>query len=578
MIAPGSPLNDAPRNDHARMYDRLADVSRLLTSLSALELDEHLPRVLGMIGTAVAADRVLVYTFADTPGELLITHRWSARPLPGGVPPPRTLTLPKTCEHLVLGKEILVTDPGELPPDTVHERMAMERMHIRTLMILPLRTGDTITGGIQVSSHEAPGDWLQEIITFLRITADLLSALFTRTDKVLRLLRAEVRWRIAIESYGEGLWDLDVETKHMWVSDRYLALLGMERDHLPEDASALAEVIHPDDRMAFLQSGSDLVAACAADPAFADVTFMFEARMRHGDGGYRLIRHRGMVAERAADGRALRMVGTIIDITEERAKEKLIARQARDLERTVTALEEAVRVKDDFLTTMSHELRTPLTNIISPAELLLMMPGTLSAKQTHFVEMIHTHAQHLRTLITDVLDVARLQEGSLRIDLLPVSLLHAAESALGTVRARADERQQVLTLSCSIDDPVVPADFRRLEQMLVHLLDSAVKYTPEGGRIDLLIEADPDPSWLRVVVRDTGIGIDAADLPRLFLPFVRLDTSTTRTTGGTGLGLTLTRRLVELHHGTIDVASTPGLGTIFTIRLPRHHADAQAQG
>ena len=105
-----------------------------------------------------------------------------------------------------------------------------------------------------------------------------------------------------------------------------------------------------------------------------------------------------------------------------------------------------------------------------------------------------------------------------------------------------------------------------------------MKYTPEGGRIDLLIDADPDPAWLRVVVRDTGIGIDAADLPRLFLPFVRLDTRTTRTTGGTGLGLTLTRRLVELHHGTIDVASTPGHGTTFTIRLPRHHADAQAQG
>lgn len=486
------------------------------------------------------------------------------------MPSPRTLTLPTTCEELARGCEILVTDPGELPPDAVHERMAMERMHIQTLMILPLRTGDTITGGIQVSSQEAPGEWLQEIITFLRITADLLSGLFTRTDKALRLLRAEARWRIAIEAYGEGLWDFDFETKHMWVSDRYLALLGMQRERLPEDASALAEFIHPDDRTAFLQSGSDLVAACAADPAFTDVTFMFETRMRHGDGSYRLIRHRGMVAERAADGRALRMVGTIIDITEEREKENLIARRARDLQRTVAALEEAVRVKDDFLTTMSHELRTPLTNIISPAELLLMMPGTLSEKQRHFLEMIHTHAQHLRDLITNVLDVARLQEGSLTIELTPVNLLTSAENALRAVRTQAEQRRQELTLSCAFDAPVVPAHARRLEQLLVHLLDNAVKFTPEEGRIDLLIEPDSDPSWLRVVVRDTGIGIDPADFPRLFLPFVRLDASTTRATGGTGLGLTLAKRLVELHHGTIDVASTPGHGTTFTIRLPRH--------
>jgi PAS domain S-box-containing protein len=552
------------------MYDMLAEVSRLLTSLSALEIDECLPRVLGMIGGAVAADRVLVYTFTDTPGELLITHRWSAQPLPASVPPPSTLTLPKTCESLAHGCEILVTDPGELPPDAVHERMAMERMHIQTLMILPLRTGDTITGGIQVSSQEAPGEWLQEITTFLRITADLLSGLFTRSDKALRLLKAEARWRLAIEAYGEGLWDLDIETKHMWVSDRYLAILGMQRDTVPEDSNALAEAIHPDDREAFIQSGDRLVAACAADPAYTDVTFMIETRMRQGDGSYRLIRHRGMVAERAADGRALRIVGTIIDITEERKKENLIARQALDLHRTVAALEEAVRVKDDFLTTMSHELRTPLTSIISPAELLQMMPGTMSAKQLHFVEMIHTHAQHLRDLITNVLDVARLQEGSLTIDLAPVDLLPSAENALRAVRAKAEQRRQVLTLSCTLDTPTVRAHARRLEQLLVHLLDNAVKYTPDEGRIDLIVEADPDDAWLRISVRDTGIGIDSADLPRLFLPFVRLDSSTTRTTGGTGLGLTLTRRLVELHHGTIDVDSTPGLGTTFTIRLPRH--------
>lgn len=268
----------------------------------------------------------------------------------------------------------------------------------------------------------------------------------------------------------------------------------------------------------------------------------------------------------------LRLAADLISGLRMRSEQSsVIVRQNEELRHMVDALMVTSRVKDDFLTTMSHELRTPLTSIIGLTEVLQMNPGTMSDRQRHFIDVIGTSGQRLHELIEDIFDVADLEAGSSQLDLSAVRVADAVHAATRVVRLRAQQKHHSLAVEIEPDTLVIDADGRRLRQMLVNLLTNAVTFTPERGAIDVRARVDDDEAFVRIEVRDTGIGIAAGDIPQLFQPFGRLDTTLTRRTGGSGLGLVITRRLVELHGGTISVESTPGSGSTFTLRLPRTH-------
>jgi len=265
------------------------------------------------------------------------------------------------------------------------------------------------------------------------------------------------------------------------------------------------------------------------------------------------------------------------------------------LERT-RELEEANRHKSEFLANMSHELRTPLNAIIGFSELLQDQRfGPLNEKQARYVKNIHRSGQHLLALINDILDFSQVEAGRLRLVPQTLSLAPLLEEALALIRPRALQKSLAVTVTCPSELPPIMADPVRLKQILENLLSNAVKFTPEGGHITVTARQvtvrqgmggghgsggaeEPSPlphgplaprQFIEISVADTGIGIDPEDLPKLFQTFVQLEHPLTKRYEGTGLGLALTKRLVELHGGQIWAASPgQGRGSTFTFTLP----------
>ena len=292
--------------------------------------------------------------------------------------------------------------------------------------------------------------------------------------------------------------------------------------------------------------------------------------------------------------RGSRIVGAIglsfLDARELGAKDStfaaLVARQAAqaleraDLlvseRRAHAELEQASRIKDDFLATLSHELRTPLNAILGWAHMLL--GKTLAAEsQRHAIEVIARNAASQVRLVEEVLDISRIVRGQLRLDLQTVDLRAVIERALDTARPAAAAKG--LTIEARSDgDLVTVADPERIQQVVWNLLSNAVKFTPPGGRVT--VSAARDGAQVVMEVRDTGVGIAAEFLPHVFERFTQADSSTTRRYGGLGLGLAIVRHIVELHGGSVAVDSAgESAGAQFTIRLPlRAVADGATGG
>ncbi len=248
------------------------------------------------------------------------------------------------------------------------------------------------------------------------------------------------------------------------------------------------------------------------------------------------------------------------------AEEALRVANAR-LEQAVRRAERASRHKSEFLANMSHELRTPLNAIIGFSALLEQgLHGPLTPKQARFVANIHKSGKHLLTVINDILDLTRVEVGRLKLALEPVGLAGFVEEVLTVVREGAPAKRPNLTSEVPAGLPPAVADPVRLRQILYNLLSNAVKFTSEEGTVT--VGAESLEGDLAVWVRDTGIGIAPEDQERIFREFEQVDGSFARQYQGTGLGLALTRKLVELHGGRIWVESAPGKGSTFTFTLP----------
>src|SRR5438128_964233 len=249
----------------------------------------------------------------------------------------------------------------------------------------------------------------------------------------------------------------------------------------------------------------------------------------------------------------------------------VLEEQHRELSRLNAELDQAGKLKDQFLANVSHELRTPLNSVIGFSDLLLTMAtpeNPLTETQRDYLETIARNGRHLLELINELLDLSKIAAGRMELRLEPLELGPLLQEAAGTVRAQLEARRHTLVIEPSADHLVVTADRGRLRQVLLNLLSNAIKFSTDGGRVTLSARLE-DSGAVRVAVSDTGIGIAPADQRKLFQEFVQLDASESRRYEGTGLGLALSKRLVELHGGTIGVESELGTGSTFWFTLRR---------
>lgn len=255
-----------------------------------------------------------------------------------------------------------------------------------------------------------------------------------------------------------------------------------------------------------------------------------------------------------------------------------VEERTADLSAANAELARAARLKDEFLASMSHELRTPLNAVLGISEALQEdVYGPLNNNQKRSLQSIEESGRHLLALINDILDLSKIEAGKLELDLLPVGVEAACQASLRLVKQNAHKKR--LTIHSTFDSAVstIRADERRLKQILVNLLSNAVKFTPEGGQIGLEVAGDEAAGVARITVWDTGIGISEEGRSQLFQPFVQLDSRLAREFSGTGLGLSLVQRMMQLHNGTITVESKLGEGSRFTISFPWEESESLPQ-
>jgi PAS domain S-box-containing protein len=268
------------------------------------------------------------------------------------------------------------------------------------------------------------------------------------------------------------------------------------------------------------------------------------------------------------EGRLAGVFAAARDVTEQKRLRDQLEQRNRELEIQNMRVQEANRLKSEFLASMSHELRTPLNSIIGFSEFLLNGDGVaLNPEQREYLGDILNSGNHLLQLINDVLDLAKVESGKMELAPEPFSPRQAVEEVCSVVKRMVSEKNLELTAHVADDLSTVSLDPLRFKQIMYNLLSNAVKFTDEGGTIDVSLLPHSEKAFV-LTVRDSGIGIAATDIPRLFREFEQLEAGPSRRYQGSGLGLSLTKKLVELHGGQIEVESTPGKGTTFRVLLP----------
>ncbi|MFN9763062.1 MAG: PAS domain S-box protein [Pseudanabaena sp.] len=389
------------------------------------------------------------------------------------------------------------------------------------------------------------------------------------------VLRAsDQRWQFALESVGDGIWDWNAQTNEIFFSQQWKALLGYADDEIENKFESWENLVHPDD---IAQSYEDINKCLNRETIF----YENEHRLRCKDGSYKWILARGKVFEWDVNGHALRMMGTHTDLSERKQAEAQLKYINEELLR-------ATKLKDEFLANMSHELRTPLNSILGISESLQEeILGSLNETQLKAIATVESSGEHLLSLINDVLDLSKISAGMIELDIESVSVTNLCSSSLVFIKQQAfNKRIQIHShIPPLIDNININIDERRIKQVLINLLTNAVKFTPNEGRITLLLAVGSGHAWqgeatipqrLRDMnspmivfqIVDTGIGIAPNDLQRLFQPFVQIDSALNRQYEGTGLGLALVKQIVELHGGQVTAESEVGKGSCFTFALP----------
>ena len=335
--------------------------------------------------------------------------------------------------------------------------------------------------------------------------------------------------------------------RFLYISERCVSLFGVQPAELAADASRLLRRVDPDQRAAVMASID--ASGTTLRP------WVQEFQVRRPDGAMRWIRG-AATPQSEPDGQVL-WHGYLEDLTEWRT-----LAQADHRQRTAEA---ANLAKSEFLSRMSHELRTPLNAVLGFAQLMALdTEAPLAAAQQRRLALVRQSGEHLLAMIDDLLDLTSIEAGRLRLTLAALDLRPLAEDTLALVQAAATRHD--LTLSCEGDDVQAWGDHTRLRQVLINLLSNAIKYNRAGGNVRVRLLAEGDRAVVQV--HDTGLGLTADECAQLFEPFNRLGQAL-GPVEGTGIGLTVTRHLVWLMGGQIAVQSTPGVGSCFSVLLPR---------
>ncbi|MCC7043690.1 MAG: response regulator [Acidobacteria bacterium] len=447
----------------------------------------------------------------------------------------------------------IVVPDVTLEPSLASHLRVIQAEGIAALVFVPLVMRGRVIGKFML--YDAiPRTLTRADLQLAQVIASQVAFAVDRMRAESQARRSEERLRFALDAAAMGTWDWDLVSNTVQWSE------NLERVHrLPPGTfdgtfASYEREIHPDDR--------ERVLASARRAIEEGTPHEVEYRIVAPDGTVSWVEGKGQVL-RDATGRPVHMTGVCMLVT--RRKEAELARLAN--------AEETSRLKDEFLATLSHELRTPMNAVLGWVQ--MMLSGTLPPERMRqAIEVIGRNARLQAQLVEDLLDVSRIVSGKLEIERQPVPVGQVIDNVVNGLLPAADAKGITLTTDVTVC-PQIIGDAKRLEQVLANVLSNAIKFTPEGGRVELRCALADD--MIEIEVRDTGAGIAPEFLPFIFDRFRQADSRSTRTHGGLGLGLAIARHLLQLHDGEIRAHSDGvGRGTTVTIRMPAGPGGAAA--
>jgi len=429
--------------------------------------------------------------------------------------PQKLIEIPQIKEILESGKAVIIPDTSLLARLGVKNTKKGESKLPRALLGMPVKDGTQQIAFLGVGYSEITHEWMQDEIELLREVADLVGKAIVEARLFNQVEQERAKSAILLASMAEGVLALDNSGYLININPAAIQLLGLKNEQIlgQPATEVLPAILEPRRKNYRIEINERILAVMSSE-------------IRDEQGGKVIL---------------------IRDITEEARVEKL---------------------KEDFITLVSHEFRTPVTAITGALEILTDdETGSLNDIQRDFLRVASSNTERIRQIMNDVIDVSTIQGGHLVLDLSPVLLSDVLNRTITGQIADLQERKKIILETDLSDAPRVFGDPRRIVQIFANLVSNAYKYTPEGGKVTITSKPEQE-NMVRISISDSGIGLSTAERTHLGEKFYRVDNSLIREISGTGLGLAITKALVELHHGRLEVSSTPGVGSIFSVLLP----------
>ena len=399
-------------------------------------------------------------------------------------------------------------------------------------------------------------------------------------DQLLEQERQNDTMRALHDMLNSGPWYMDFDEQGNMVSvtwtDTFRKMVGYDSaEDFPDRLESWSDLLHPDDKERVLREFHETIQDYSGSRIY-DVSYRLKTR----DRGWRWFHAVGQPTRRP-DGTPITYIGIFMDITDQKEMEQALAEQQESLRSALSAAEQANAAKTSFLSSMSHEIRTPMNAIIGLDSIALKEPD-LSERTRENLEKIGSSAKHLLSLINDILDMSRIESGRLTLKNEEFSFREILEQINTMINGQCQDKG--LTYECRINGKVNDyyiGDDMKLKQVIINILGNAVKFTPAPGTVSFIVEPVSqfeDKATMRFIIKDSGIGMDKAYLPRIFDAFSQEDADKANKYGSTGLGMAITKNIVEMMNGQIAVESEKGVGSTFTVTVTLKTTDRKGTG
>ncbi|NJS10020.1 MAG: response regulator [Microcoleus sp. CSU_2_2] len=586
----------------------ITSLSTHFISLSASEIDRGIDRALQAIATLIGCDRSYIYLLSEDKTRADNIYEWCTAGIPPLKEQIKQISLAQTpwlAQKLDRFESLHVPEIGELPPLELAEiayfrgqnpaeflpvtasqtasaskvvshdaannsESKTPQKNIRSLIIIPLIYSKSLIGFLGFDAFSPTANQSPESSGLLKMVGEMLTNVLERKRAEITLLKAETKYRSIFENAVEGIFQTSPDGRHLSANNALAGIYGY--DSCDQMLAELTDIgrqlyVNPNRRAEFVAVMGD-----------RHEVSRFESQVYRRDGS------RIWISENARSicdegGKILYYEGTVQDITDRKLAESA-------MQFALEAAESANRAKSTFLANMSHELRTPLNAIIGYSEMLQEEAEDSGNEELiPDLEKICTAGKHLLSLIDDILDISKIEAGRMDLYLETFDIPALIESAVATAKPLVEKNGNTLEVYCPDNLETMHADMTKVRQVLLNLLSNAAKFT-HNGKIEIGVERikneqlrmnnQEESSQILISnseffsfrVADTGIGMTLEQLQRVFLPFTQADASTTRKYGGTGLGLAISQRFCQMMGGSIEVISTLGTGTTFTVLLP----------